>query len=207
MPEEIRPGVYDITLTTDPKRYRAFLFDGTTPTLVDCGLPETHEALVSGLETIGVEPERLIITHADPDHVGGFDAVVDRYGPETYVPEQSTLDTNESPDHRFGHGDRIGRFEAVHVPGHEPDNHVLVDEDAGIAVMGDAASGADQRGLPAGYFVLPPAIYSKDLNAAETNLERLLDFTFEVGLVYHGSSVREGARRKLDRFVNFPGRP
>lgn len=97
--------------------------------------------------------------------------------------------------------------EAVHVPGHEPDNHVLIDEQTGDAVMGDAVSGADQHGLPAGYFHLPPAAYSADLNEAERNLGRLLDYEFEVGLVFHGSSVTEDAREKLDRYVNFPGKP
>lgn len=207
MPAEIHPTVYDITLSPGEKRYRAFLFLGGTPTLVDCGLADTTDALFEGIETVGTDPDRLIITHADPDHVGGIDAVVEQYGVETYVPEQSTVDATTVPDRRYGDGDRIGRFEAVHVPGHEPDNHVLVDEEAGIAVMGDAVSGADQRGLPEGYFVLPPAAYSTNLNEAEENLPHLLDYDFDVGLVYHGSSVHEGASEKLERFVNFPGKP
>jgi hypothetical protein len=73
-------------------------------------------------------------------------------------------------------------------------------------VLGDALSGADQRGLPAGYFHLPPAVYSKDLNLAEESLERLLEYDFEVGLVYHGSSVTEDARAKVGRYVEFPGK-
>lgn len=207
MPTKLHPGVFDITLSDDEKRYRAFLLTGETTTLVDCGLPDTTEALFRGIDAVGTDPDRLIITHADPDHIGGFDAVVDRYGMETYVPDQSVIETATDPDHRFGHEDRIGRFQAVHVPGHEPDNYVLVDEDEGIAIMGDALSGSDQRGLPAGYFVLPPAVYSQDLNAAEANLERVLTYEFDVGLVYHGSSVMEGASRKIERFVHFPGRP
>ena len=58
--------------------------------------------------------------------------------------------------------------------------------------MGDAASGADQRGLPAGYFHLPPAVYSQDLNQAEENLARLLD--------YEGAEfVLVGARRDPEK--------
>jgi glyoxylase-like metal-dependent hydrolase (beta-lactamase superfamily II) len=122
------------------------------------------------------------------------------------VPEQLDVETDHDPDHRYGDGDRIGRFTAVHTPGHEPENHALIDEDAGVAVLGDALSGADQRGLPTGYFLLPPAVYSQDLNLAEESLERLLAYEFDVGLVYHGSSVLEDARAKIDRFVNFPGK-
>lgn len=209
MPTELVESVHDITCRTEDsgKRYRVFLFTAGTPTLFDTGLAETAEAVFDGVEAVGVEPERLIVTHGDGDHIGGFDAIVDRYDLETWVPEPTELETDHEPDHRYGDGDRIGQFEAVHVPGHEPDNHALIDERAGVAVMGDAVSGADQRGLPAGYFHLPPAAYSVDLNEAERSLGRLLDYEFEVGLVFHGSSVTENARRKLDRYVNFPGKP
>lgn len=209
MPTELVDGVYDITCREEDsgKRYRVFLFTEGTPTLFDAGLADTAEAVFDGLAAVGVEPERLIVTHGDGDHVGGFDGVADRYDLETWVPEQTELDAERDPDHRYGDGDRIGRFEAVYVPGHEPDNHALIDEKAGIAVMGDAVSGADQRGLPAGHFHLPPAAYSRDLHEAEANLERLLSYEFDVGLVYHGSSVLEDARGKLDRYVNFPGKP
>ena len=203
MPTELVEDVYDITCReANGKRYRVFLLTDGTPTLFDTGFEATVAAVFDGIEAIGVEPERLIVTHADGDHVEGFDAIVDRYGLETWVPEQSDIDTDHEPDHRYGDDDRIGRFTAVHVPGHEPDNHVLIDEDAGVAVMGDAVSGADQRGLPAGYFHLPPGVYSEDLNEAEANLERLGEYDFEVGLVFHGSSVLERASEKLERYVS-----
>lgn len=208
MPTELAPGVHDITLEEIDKRYRVFLVEHDRPILMDAGFERTVDTLFAGIEEIGVEPERLVITHADGDHIDGFDAVVDEYGVETWVPEQSDVSgLSNEPDHRYGDGDRIDPFVAVHAPGHEEDNHVLIDEDAGIAVMGDAVSGADQRGLPTGYFHLPPAVYSQDLNRAEESLARLIEFDFDVGLVYHGSSVLEAASEKLDRYVNFPGKP
>lgn len=201
------PGVYDLTLETDPARYRAFLFDRERPTLVDCGLERTAETLLTRLDDLGIAPEVLVLTHADHDHAGGYDAVVDRYDPETYVPRQSTLDVSTPPDHRYGHEQRVGPFTVVHVPGHTADNYALVERETDVAVLGDALIGADWRGLPAGYFVLVEGIYSDDLRAAERNLERLQDYDFETGLVFHGSSVTEGARSKLDAFVDFPNRP
>lgn len=208
-PTEIVDGVFDITCREESsgKRYRVFLDTGAGPTLFDAGLPDTVEAVIDGIERVGVEPERLVITHADFDHVGGFDDLVERFDLETWVPAESVLETDHDPDHRYGDADRIGPYEAVHLPGHEPDNYALVDEDRGVAVMGDAVSGSDQRGLPAGYFHLPPAVYSSDLNRAAESLERLLAYEFDVGLVFHGSSVTEDARERLDRYVNFPGKP
>jgi glyoxylase-like metal-dependent hydrolase (beta-lactamase superfamily II) len=208
MPTEIVDGVYDVTCLDEEggKRYRAFLFVDGTPTLVDAGLADTTDALTAGVEAVGVAPDRLVVTHGDGDHIGGFDGVVDAFDVETWVPEQTTAETDHDPDHRYGDGDEIGRFTAVHVPGHEPDNHALVDEAAGVAVLGDALSGADQRGLPRGHFHLPPAVYTQDLNLAEESLERLLDYEFEAGLVFHGSSVTTDASAKIDRYVNFPGK-
>ncbi|WP_254829772.1 MBL fold metallo-hydrolase [Haloglomus salinum] len=209
MPREIVPDVFDITVRTDPtgRRYRAFLVDGEVPTLFDAGFDDTTEALFDGIEATGLRPERLVITHGDYDHVGGFDAVVDRYGTETCVPEQSELDTDHAADNRYGDGDRIGAFRAIHVPGHSPDHHVLVSERRGVLLAGDALVGADLRGFPEGYLLPHAAVYATDHGAAELNLDRLLDWEFDAALVYHGSSVTEDARRVLDRYVNFPGRP
>jgi glyoxylase-like metal-dependent hydrolase (beta-lactamase superfamily II) len=208
MTTEITDGVYDITCLDEPegKRYRAFLFVDGTPTLFDTGLTSTTDALFAEIEDIGVEPERLVITHGDGDHLGGFDGVVERYDVESWVPDQLDADTEHEPDERYGDGDRIGRFVAVHTPGHEPEHHSLIDEEGSIAVLGDALSGADQRGLEVGQFHIPPAVYSTDLNQAEESLERLLDYEFDVGLVYHGSSVTTNASAKIDRYVNFPGK-
>ncbi|QLG64169.1 MBL fold metallo-hydrolase [Halorarum salinum] len=208
MIEEIAPDVYDLTLTElNGGRYRVFLFDGDVPTLVDAGLEDTTDAAAERLDELGVEPERLVVTHGDPDHVGGLATLAERYDLETWVPEGTDIDGRYSPTHRYGDGAEIGPFVAVHVPGHTADHHALVDESAGVAVLGDAAFGSDARGLPAGGFVLPPAFFSADLDAADANLERLLGYEFDVGLVYHGSSVTTDASGALDRFVNFAGKP
>ena len=204
--DEIATDVYDLTLAErNGGRYRAFLFDGETPTLVDAGLPDTVDTLADRLAELDVEPERLVITHGDGDHVGGLPGLVERYDVETWVPEGLTLDDAPDPDNRYG--DEVGRFTAVHVPGHTPEHHALVDEDAGVAVLGDAVFGADTRGLPAGHFVLPPGYFSADLNRADESLGRLLAYDFDVGLVYHGSSVTGDASEKLARFVEFAGKP
>lgn len=203
---EISENVYDLTLTNEPARYRAFLFDWEVPTLVDTGISEASETLIGRLETLGISPKRLVVTHADHDHIGGFDAVVDRYDPETYVPRQSTLEAAHEPDVRYEHEQTIGPFTTVHVPGHRDDNYALVAPDRSLAVLGDAMIGADWRGLPEGYFVMVEAIYSDDLTAAERNAERLQEYEFDVGLVFHGSSVFENARAKIDAFLDFPNK-
>jgi glyoxylase-like metal-dependent hydrolase (beta-lactamase superfamily II) len=209
MPTEIVPNVYDVTVREDDtgRRYRTFLVDDDVPTLFDAGFADTTDALFEGIAETGLAPERLVITHADGDHVGGFDAVVDRYDVETHVPEQSEVGAAADPDVRYGDGDRIGGFEAVYTPGHADDHHALVNEAMGVLVAGDAVSGADLRGFPEGYLLPHAAVYAVDLKQAELSLDRLLEYEFDAALVYHGSSVAEDARAVLDRYVNFPGRP
>jgi glyoxylase-like metal-dependent hydrolase (beta-lactamase superfamily II) len=198
MPTEIVPGVYDLTCVERPSgRIRAFLADDGT--LFDAGVPESTGALLDEIAETGVEPERVVVTHADVDHVGGVGAVVEAYGATTHVPVGAEVEFDV--DERYGEGDTVAGFEAVHLPGHRAHQHGLVSESRGVAVLGDAASGADYRGLPAGYFHLPPGWFSEDLVLAEESLAKLLAYEFDAGLVYHGSSVLEDASRKLEAYV------
>lgn len=208
MIEEIAPKVYDLTIAElNGGRYRVFLFDGETPTLVDAGLSNTTDVVEDRLTELDVEPERLLITHGDPDHVGGLPALADQYDLETWIPEGLSVDGGYVPDNRYGDGDEIGRFTVVYTPGHTSEHHSFVDENDGIAVLGDAVFGADARGLPKGYFVLPTGYFSADLNRADESLSRLLAYDFDIGLVYHGESVTSDAKEKLERFVKFRGKP
>lgn len=83
MPTEILDGVFDITCTDRAARCRVHLFVGETPTLVDTGYADTTGAVLEGIEDIGADPERLLVTHGDRDHIGGYDTVVERFDPET----------------------------------------------------------------------------------------------------------------------------
>lgn len=195
-------GVYDITCTgSGVGRIRAYLTDDGT--LVDTGLPDTTDALLDGIEETGVTPDRVVITHADGDHIGGLDAVVEAHDPDVYLPERSDPEGAPADATTYGDGDTVGPFEALHMPGHRDHQHALLAVDDDYAVLADALSGADQRGLSGG-FHLPPGKFTDDLNEAERSLERLLDYEFEVGLVFHGTNVLEGASEKIRRYV-MPG--
>lgn len=206
MPREVVTDIYDITCTDALGRLRAFVADYDRPTLVDTGLADTTDALLDGIREIGVEPERLIITHGDPDHVGGYEAVLAEYDLEVHVPEKIKVSFDREPDNRFGDGEAIGPFETIFVGGHTPGSSAVVDPDRGVLIAGDTLVGADWRGLPPGYPLTPPEYFSADVAEAERNVERLLRHDFDSALVFHGSSIVENAHGKLNDFVNFPGK-
>ncbi len=209
MPTEIVPDVYDITVRQDNngRRYRAFLVDDDVPTLYDAGFESTVDVLVDGLESLDIVPERLVITHGDPDHIGGYEGICDVYDLETHVPEQTDLSGQPPATHRYGHGDVIGNFEAIHVPGHNHDLHAFVNESTEVLLAADTVAGADLRGFPEGYLLTHAAVYAEDYGEAELNLDRLLEYDFDAVVVSHGSSVSEGGYEALDEYLNFPGRP
>lgn len=68
----------------DGRHNRAYVLDGDVPTLINTEYEDTTERLFDELETAGIAPKRLIITHGDLDHVSGFETVVERFDVETW---------------------------------------------------------------------------------------------------------------------------
>ncbi|WP_276259603.1 MBL fold metallo-hydrolase [Haloglomus litoreum] len=213
---ELLPHVHEVTwhapgeppASLRGRHHRSYLLDfpDDVPTLVDTSMPAQADRLLAGIEQVGVEPERLLITHRHLDHVGGIDAVVDRYDPTVWYPAEEEITSRDvvatPPDHEFTHEESIGRFTAVHVPGHTPGNYAFVDEAAGVAVFGDTMVGSDRRGFRPGRLVHPPASpgdgHDVEISAG---LVRLLDYEFDVALLSHGVSVFEDASAKLYRYL------
>jgi glyoxylase-like metal-dependent hydrolase (beta-lactamase superfamily II) len=79
--EEIAPGLHRIESDIGPRFVAQYLFAGDARSvLVDTGLAETpDEALLPALQAIGVEPDLIVISHADLDHCGGDRRMRERY--------------------------------------------------------------------------------------------------------------------------------
>lgn len=208
---ELVEGVYDVQLggTTRDGRTMyvgAFVLTNGPTTLVDTGWPDTTDELLSALADGVDELDRVFVTHDGHDHWGGLDAVCDRYDPQVFVPAETDLPAtlNTDPDVRFADGDTFaGGVEVVRTPGHTTAASSLYLRDQRALIAADSLDGSDRRGLPPGYLLPPPARYNDDHEAAETNLERLLEYDIDSVFVFHGSHVVGDAGEKLERLVAF----
>jgi glyoxylase-like metal-dependent hydrolase (beta-lactamase superfamily II) len=85
--EAIPGGIYHLDeLVGGP----TLLVDADSLTLVDAGLPDVEESIFAAIESLGRtrdELRRVLITHADPDHVGSLPAIVAATGAAVYAGE------------------------------------------------------------------------------------------------------------------------
>lgn len=174
--------------------------------LVDTGPGSEWDALEAFLEDRG-GVDTLFLSHAHGDHVGNIEELIKTYHPEVLVPENEPLDDVDlggASVTEVSDGDKIANgVEVVEVPGHTEGICALYLPDEETLLATDVLDGADRRGLPAGFLVPPPAQYNWDSELAETNIEKLLDLSFDTAVVTHGSNVEEDAHRKVDAFLNF----
>lgn len=174
--------------------------------LVDTGPDSEWDTLKTFVEERG-GIDTLLLSHAHGDHVGNVEEVIKTYDPMVLVSENEPLDDvdlNSANVTEVSDGDEIADgIEVVEVPGHTEGICALYLSDKETLLATDVLDGADRRGLPAGFLVPPPTQYTWDSELAETNLDKLLDLSFDTAVVTHGTNVEEDAHRKLDAFLNF----
>ncbi|TKR26306.1 MBL fold metallo-hydrolase [Natronomonas salsuginis] len=175
--------------------------------LVDTGPESEWDGLTEFVAERG-DVDRLFVSHNHGDHVGNVERVIETYDPEVLVPENEPLD-----DVDFGgatvtevaDGDEIADgVTVVEVPGHTQGICGLHLPEKALLLCTDILDGSDRRGLPAGFLLPPPAMYTWDSGQAETNLETLLSLSFDTAVVTHGSNVDEEPRGKLEAYLDFP---
>lgn len=134
--------------------------------LIDCGARGSEEALEAGLDAAGGRVERVLITHAHVDHWGLATTLVDEVMAHPGV-ESSLRFASEGPpkDTRPGwpdseqmsrafagfermisgvpavapiaDGDRIGDWQVLWTPGHDPGHVCLYRQSDGVLLCGD----------------------------------------------------------------------
>lgn len=172
--------------------------------LFGTGYEESFQTLLDQLQP-SHEPDVVVVEHGDPDHYGAVPKLRETFEDLTVAAPLGDIDQLDevdiTVDVTLEHGDEIGGFEVVHIPGHTPGNLSFVDEDSGILVVGDSFVGADSAiaasGTWTGAFAMMRPAFNADNDGAMTNLSRLDGYSFDVALLTHGADVTEGADDEL----------
>ncbi len=183
-------------------------------TLVDAGMPWHRNRLVRELETVAgsaAAVDRVLVTHADFDHVGNLDlggldapvsvgvddeAALSGSGRPGWTNPKGALQrvtglVQEPPEvavEPLADGDSVGGFTAHHTPGHTPGHTCFVHEGLSAAFLGDLVRERD------GAFERPPWFLNADHDRAG---ESIVDFAgrapgYEIACPGHGTPVASG---------------
>jgi glyoxylase-like metal-dependent hydrolase (beta-lactamase superfamily II) len=185
------------------------------PTLIDAGSRGSASSIVRELRAAGVAPRRIIVTHGDPDHVGGSDQLRAAFDAEVLAPigERPLIDRSGWPDlprrrrwlmRAFFGGAPApvvdgwfepeaapGGIRAIATPGHTP-GHVAY-EWAGWLLAGDAFVSGPR-------FREPPGIFTLDRAETRRTIEGLVQRAPQAASSSHGMPSRD-ATAKLEALV------
>lgn len=188
-----------------------WLVEGAEPVLVDAGMPGRGPALVGELDTLGVKPAWIVLTHSDPDHIGSANFIRERTGARVCAPaaERGLLEGTETPtpivrrvvrwimlsrqpipvvDRWLMPGDNVGALTVVATPGHSP-GHVSLVVDSTL-MAGDAFD------TTRGAVRERPGVLTSDRPAARRSIAALSELGLDAGYCGHGPMV-ENVSEKL----------
>ncbi len=134
------------------------LFDEATKKGVVVDPGGDLDRIEQAIKQLGIEVEGILLTHGHIDHAAGADELRERLGVKITGPHKDDkflLDgleaqasqfrfpgvRNVTPDRWLAEGDTVTvagvPFQILHVPGHSPGSVVFVNQEAGIALVGD----------------------------------------------------------------------
>ena len=153
---------------------------------IDVYLPVLESALQ---RAGGVELQEIVLTHGHPDHIGGCEQVMERYG-ELQVskyPWPAIDSSYDFPMRDLQHGSCIetegATLRAVHTPGHAPDHLCFILEEEHALFSGDNVLGIGTTVIPS---------ESGDLAQYMASLELLLDEAPKRIYPAHGPCIEDG---------------
>ncbi|CAN1722446.1 Hydroxyacylglutathione hydrolase GloC [Hyphomicrobium sp. 1Nfss2.1] len=173
------------------------------------------DQIQAAIAQVGMEPEKILLTHGHIDHAGGAAELRERLGgipiEGPHVNERPLLDNLEkqgeaygvparavTPDRWLDEGETVSvaghTFEVLHCPGHSPGSVVLVNRPQRFALMGDVLF---QGSI--GRTDLPLGNHEALMHSIRTKVMALPDeFVFICG---HGPMSSIGQERRTNPFI------
>lgn len=224
----VAPGVFRIpTLGSWAVNSFALVDEDGSVTLVDTGVERAPARIVAGLAAIGKHPadvQRIVLTHAHPDHAGGAKEMAARTGAPiaVHADDAGFVESGESPPNdRSSTVGRLfarlqdGRFPAVEVgerladgqvldvagglrvvatPGHSPGHVSLLHEPTRTLITGDAIFNV--LGLR-----YSPRFFCTDIPLSRRTAHVLGELEYDRAGFTHGPEIVDGAREVVRRFL------
>ncbi|MEZ5291410.1 MAG: MBL fold metallo-hydrolase [Vicinamibacterales bacterium] len=166
-----------------------YLLPGARPVLVDAGVGRAEHLDALAAQVPG-GPDRVLVTHAHPDHASGAPALARRFPAARFLkwpwPERDPAAVAWAA---LAAGEVVetdqGPLTVVHTPGHSPDHVVLWHRDSGTAFTGDL--------LVAGSTVVIPASRGGRLSDYLRSLATVASLELRRALPAHGPPIEDPA--------------
>jgi glyoxylase-like metal-dependent hydrolase (beta-lactamase superfamily II) len=212
---EIAPGVHAVRLLN----VYAFLIAEPQLTLIDAGLIGSGKRVQRYVEGIGRSLDdlnRIICTHAHPDHIGGVRELAGEREVEVLMHPLDLAGLNVTLRDAVANRNRgqliayftrhpgeatpienaqilpmLGGLQVVHVPGHTPGSVCLYAARHRLLFVGDALQ------VVRGRVTFASRVFSEDLPLARASVARLAELDVETIAFSHYPPWREGASSVL----------